>query len=57
MIDDYHHAAESLEADSLLRELTRITRFRLVLTSRTRPPWITSRMLVYGEAVVLGRCG
>jgi DNA-binding CsgD family transcriptional regulator len=54
VIDDYHHAAESREADSLLRELTRITRFRLVLTSRTRPAWITSRMLVYGEAVVLG---
>jgi LuxR family maltose regulon positive regulatory protein len=54
VIDDYHHAAESLEADSLLRELTRITRFRLVLTSRTRPAWVTSRMLVYGEAIVLG---
>src|SRR6266576_6853554 len=54
VIDDYHHAVESHEADSLLRELARIASFRLVLTSRTRPAWITSRMLVYGEALVLG---
>jgi LuxR family maltose regulon positive regulatory protein len=54
VIDDYHHAAESAEADAFLHEVVRLTRFRVILTSRTRPSWITSRMIVYGEAVVLG---
>ncbi len=30
------------------------TDLRIVLTSRTRPEWLTSRMQVYGEAFVLG---
>ncbi|HVP74617.1 MAG TPA: LuxR C-terminal-related transcriptional regulator [Gaiellaceae bacterium] len=53
VIDDYHHAAESPDADAFMSELVSLTQFRLLLTSRVRPAWITSRMALYGEATVL----
>jgi LuxR family maltose regulon positive regulatory protein len=53
VIDDYHYASESVDADSFLHEVVRLTSFRIVLTSRTRPSWVSSRMVVYGEAIVL----
>ena len=53
VIDDYHHAAESPDADGFMADLVSLTQFRLLLTSRVRPAWITSRMAVYGEATVL----
>jgi ATP/maltotriose-dependent transcriptional regulator MalT len=37
----------------LLTALTLDTSVRVALLSRARPPWITSRMLVYGEAWML----
>ena len=53
VIDDYHYAAESRDADAFMSELVSLTQFRLLLTSRVRPAWITPRMAVYGEATVL----
>lgn len=53
VIDDYHYAAESPDADAFMSELVSLTRFRLLLTSRVRPAWMTPRMAVYGEATVL----
>jgi len=53
VIDDYHYAAESRDADAFMSELVSLTQFRLLLTSRVRPAWITPRMTVYGEATVL----
>ncbi|MEN3341864.1 MAG: hypothetical protein V7644_1268, partial [Actinomycetota bacterium] len=52
-IDDYHHAGESPDCEAFLAELLSLTHFRLVLTSRSRPAWITPRMAIYGEALVL----
>lgn len=53
VIDDYHYAAESPDADAFLAELLSQTQFRVLLASRTRPAWVTPRMSVYGEAAVL----
>jgi LuxR family maltose regulon positive regulatory protein len=53
VIDDYHHA-ESSDSESLIGAFAAETDLRILLTSRTRPAWLTSRMLVYGEAFVLG---
>ncbi len=53
VIDDYHYAAESPDADAFMSELVSLTQFRLLLTSRVRPAWITPRMAVYGEATIL----
>jgi LuxR family maltose regulon positive regulatory protein len=52
-IDDCHHAANSEEATAFVNELLARTEFRVVATSRVRPPWVTPRMLVYGEAVAI----
>ncbi|MCW2977204.1 MAG: putative transcriptional regulator [Actinomycetia bacterium] len=51
-IDDCHHAS-SPESEALLTALTLDTPLRVVLISRNRPAWVTSRMLVYGEAAML----
>ena len=53
VIDDYQYAAESPDADAFMSELMSLTTFRLLLTSRVRPTWLTPRMTVYGEATVL----
>ena len=52
VIDDCHHAS-SPDSEALLAALTLHTPLRVVLISRTRPAWVTSRMLVYGEAGML----
>jgi LuxR family maltose regulon positive regulatory protein len=53
VIDDYHHA-ESSESEALLEAFVDEVDLRILITSRTRPAWLTSRMLVYGEALVVG---
>ena len=53
VIDDYQYVAESSDADAFMSELMSLTKFRLLLTSRVRPPWLTPRMAVYGEATVI----
>ena len=53
VIDDYQYAAESPDADGFMSELMSLTTFRLLLTSRVRPTWLTPRMTVYGDATVL----
>jgi DNA-binding NarL/FixJ family response regulator len=52
-IDDYHYAAESTDSNDFMSELLSLTQFRLLMTSRIRPPWLTARMSVYGEATVI----
>jgi ATP/maltotriose-dependent transcriptional regulator MalT len=52
-IDDCHHAANSEEATAFFNELLARTEFRIVATSRVRPPWVTPRMLVYGKAATI----
>jgi LuxR family transcriptional regulator, maltose regulon positive regulatory protein len=52
-IDDYHHA-EASESESLLGAFVDEVDIRILITSRTRPVWVTSRMVVYGETCVLG---
>ena len=54
VIDDYYRAS-SPEAEQLVDELARIAHFRLVITTRIRPPWATARKLLYGEVYELGR--
>jgi len=53
VIDDCHYAVGSPDAEVFLGELIDQTTFRVLLTSRLRPEWITSRMIVYGEVATL----
>jgi LuxR family maltose regulon positive regulatory protein len=54
VIDDYHYA-DSSDSEALIGAFVAETDLRIVLTSRTRPEWLTSRMQMYGEAFVLGQ--
>jgi len=53
VIDDYHYA-ESTESEELVSTLVAGSEGRVLLTSRVRPRWMTSRMRVYGDAIVVG---
>jgi ATP/maltotriose-dependent transcriptional regulator MalT len=53
VIDDYHHALASAEAEAFVEELVRLTELRLLITSRERPGWLAARSVVYGEAAVV----
>ncbi|MGH2972282.1 MAG: LuxR C-terminal-related transcriptional regulator, partial [Gaiellaceae bacterium] len=54
VVDDYHHALESEDAEAFFEELVALTEFRLLITSRERPSWLAARKVVYGEAAVVG---
>lgn len=51
-IDDYHHLGD--DAERLIRRLRDVPEMRLILTSRTRPQWCTSRDLLYGDVFEVG---
>ena len=53
VLDDYHHALDSADAEAFLEELVALTEFRLLITSRERPTWLPARKVVYGEAAVI----
>jgi DNA-binding CsgD family transcriptional regulator len=53
VVDDYHHAAGSEDAESFFEELVALTEFRLLITSRERPSWLVARRVVYGEVAVV----
>ena len=53
VVDDYHHAIGSVEAETFFEELLRLTQFRVLITSRERPTWLSARRVVYGEATVV----
>ncbi len=52
-IDDYHHIAESEDAETFVRTLVLSIPSIFVITSRSRPSWFEPRMAVYGEAMAL----
>jgi ATP/maltotriose-dependent transcriptional regulator MalT len=54
VLDDYQYATASRDAETLLAALVRDCALRVLLTSRTKPYWLSSRMEVYGEALVIG---
>ena len=55
VIDDYQLLAESDAAEAFIEEFVRATSFPLLVTSRSRPAWVSAKSLLYGEVVELGR--
>ena len=53
VVDEYETAGTE-EADTLLGYLVDELDIRFLVTTRTRPPWFTSRLTVYGEGVEIG---
>ena len=54
LVLDEWDAADTAEADELLAHLVDELDIRFLITSRTRPPWFTSRLTVYGEGLEIG---
>jgi LuxR family transcriptional regulator, maltose regulon positive regulatory protein len=52
VIDDYHYA-EPAQSELLVETFVRESAVRVLLTSRVRPAWLTSRLRVYGEGLLL----
>lgn len=52
VIEDCHATGEGA-SDALLATLVPQAPCRVVLTSRTRPPWVEARMTVYGEVTII----
>jgi len=55
VIDDYHLAIPSSDSEALISSLLMNSQLRVLLTSRVRPTWLTPRMSIYGEALVIGQ--
>jgi DNA-binding NarL/FixJ family response regulator len=54
-LDDYQFIAKSEDAEAYVDELLNSAPVRILLTSRLRPRWATSRHLLYGQFYELGR--
>jgi LuxR family maltose regulon positive regulatory protein len=55
VIDDYQELFESEEVQELIAAMFERAPTRLLFASRLRPPWATSRRLLYGEIAEVGR--
>jgi LuxR family maltose regulon positive regulatory protein len=54
-IDDYQHIAANADAEALIETLTQETPINLLITSRRRPAWATSRRRLYGDMLELSQ--
>ena len=52
-IDDYHLLADAAGSDGFIETIFDRTQLNLMIATRVRPGWITSRRLIYGEAIEL----
>jgi LuxR family maltose regulon positive regulatory protein len=55
VVDDYHLLAENTAAETFFDAFARATSLPLLITSRTRPAWVTAKNLLYGEVSEFGR--
>ncbi|HUG65636.1 MAG TPA: hypothetical protein VMK83_10500, partial [Gaiellaceae bacterium] len=50
VLDDYHEVAQEPRAEDFVKTLVAVSPVRLLLASRVRPSWITTKELMYGDA-------
>ncbi len=55
VLDDYQALAISLACERFVETLVRETPLRLLITSRKRPSWASSRLRLYGELIEIRR--
>jgi len=55
VVEDYHLVAESPAVEAFVGRVIALAPVRLLVTTRRRPAWATSRRVLYGEVVDLGR--
>jgi DNA-binding NarL/FixJ family response regulator len=55
VLDDYHHLVGAEDAELFVRELVGGAPIKLLVTTRERPSWVTTRDLIYGDVFELGQ--
>ncbi len=55
VFDDYHELSRARDVDDMVRVLVEHTGARLLVATRIRPSWATSRRKLYGEILEIGR--
>lgn len=53
VLDDCHYAAGSDDSEAFLSALVSIATLRIIITTRSRPAWVPSRMIVYGDVQIV----
>jgi LuxR family maltose regulon positive regulatory protein len=53
VLDDYHNASSGLRSNGLIELIVSDTNVRLLVTSRERPRWASTRRVLYGEILGL----
>jgi ATP/maltotriose-dependent transcriptional regulator MalT len=55
VIDDYHEIAQEPIAERFVEELVSASSIRLLIATRQRPSWVSTKMILYGDALELGQ--
>jgi DNA-binding CsgD family transcriptional regulator len=55
VLDDYHHLIGAEDAELFVVELVGGAPIKLLVTTRERPSWVTTRDLIYGDVFELGQ--
>ena len=55
VIDDYHELAAAADAERFVAELVDACPLQILIASRQRPSWISSRSILYGEILELSQ--
>lgn len=55
VIDDYHHIGESTVAEAFVEGVLRQSEIRLLIATRDRPSWVSTRDVLYGDVLEIGQ--
>ena len=55
VIDDYHEIAQEPRAERFVEELASASSIRLLIATRQRPSWVSTKMILYGDVLELGQ--
>ena len=54
-IDDYHHIRESPTAEAFVEGIVQQSPVQVLISSRERPSWISTRSILYGDVLEIGQ--
>ncbi len=55
VIDDYHEIAEEPKAERFVEALVSRSEVRFLISSRQRPAWVSTKMILYGDVLELNQ--
>jgi ATP/maltotriose-dependent transcriptional regulator MalT len=55
VIDDYHELAEEPRAERFIETLASASSIELLIASRQRPSWVSTKMILYGDVLELNQ--